>query len=273
MRVFTSLTAIALALAVGLPTARAATIIDDDFEGYTSQANFQATWALGAGTTGTWSTDQWTSPTHSIENDANGTHMNFQTFSASTATDIVATDANPLVWSYQFYDDPANIVPIGNTLGRTYGQLLARLPSTGALNQLLAIGLWNANIPKASDGATSTTAELRQYYAARVAFGSNNWVLLDTGPQRSAGWHEFEAVLGSTQVEFFIDGVLANTRNHAASEGLHGYYQARIGSGLSSPAASAFDDYYLAVVPEPATLALAALGLVGFVLASRRRNG
>src|SRR5215213_327094 len=166
MKRFIILAALLMA-ARGVSSATAGTIINDNFESYTSQANFEATWTP-SGTSGTWTTDQSTSPTHSIGNTATSTELNILTFSASTATDIVATDAEPLIWSYQFYDAPANIVVAGNTLGRDYGQLQGRRSSDGALTQLLSMGLWNANVPKASNGVTSTTAELRQYYAART---------------------------------------------------------------------------------------------------------
>jgi hypothetical protein len=250
----------------------AATIVSDDFEGYSSQANFEATW-IPSGATGTWTTAQSVSPDHSIGTSAGATQRNDLTFSASTATDIVATDAEPLIWSYQFYDDAANLPPAGNTLGRSYGQLLGRRSSDGALTQLLAMGLWNANSPKASDGVTSTTAELRQYYAARTAFAPGpNWIVLDTGPTRSAGWHELKAVIGSTQVEYLVDGVSAYTTSYDAAGGdVVGWYQARIGSGLSSGTADAYDNYNLVQVPEPATCALIGLGLIGG-LGIRRRS-
>lgn len=271
---YATLVAALFLLGTELTSARAATIISDDFESYTSQANFQATW-IPAGASGTWTTAQSKSPTHSIDNVAAATERNDRTFSASTATDIVATDAQPLVWSYEFYDDPVNLPPAGNTLGRDYGQLHGRRPSDGALTQLLSMGLWNANIPKASNGATSTTAELRQYYAARTAFApGGNWILLDTAPTRSAGWHELKAVIGSTQIEYFVDGVSALVQNYIpVANPIVGWYQARIGSGLSSSAKVAYDDYRVAVIPEPATFILAGLSLLGIVFAGRRRNG
>lgn len=245
-------------------------IINDNFDGYANQAAFEAVW-IPSGTSGSLVSDVSYSAANSIRNPASGTRRNDLTFSASTATDIIATNANPLVWSYRFYDDPANIVLAGNTLGRTYGQLLGR-NSGGTLNQLLSIGLQNSNAPKASNGVTSTTAELRQYYHVRIAFSPGpNWIVLDNLAPRSAGWHEMKAVIGSTQVQYFINGVSAGTWNYASSEGAVRWYQARIGSGLSTLAASNFDDYRLEVVPEPSTLALSAVGVMG-VLAYRRRH-
>ncbi len=93
MRFRTSMLAILL---VGGSTAlcSAATIFSDDFEGYSSQANFEATW-IPSGTTGTWTTAQSVSPDHSIGTAAGGTQRNDLTFSGSTATDTVATDAKP----------------------------------------------------------------------------------------------------------------------------------------------------------------------------------
>jgi hypothetical protein len=273
MKSFTMVFAALVAACMGVAPANAALIFDDDFEGYSSQANFQATWVPG--TSGTWTTAQSTSPTHSIETQAGATQLNSRTFSATTATDIVATDSNPLVWSFQFYDDAANLPTVGNTLGRSYGQLHGRRASDGALTQLLSMGLWNANVPKASNGVTSTTAELRQYYAARTAFApGGNWILLDTGPTRSAGWHELKAIIGSSQVEYFVDGVSALTQNYVpVANPIVGWYQARIGSGLSSGTKVAYDDYRVEQVPEPSTLALFGLATIGSLGLLRRRNG
>lgn len=274
MKRLTILSAALIAAVCGLPAANAGTIFDDDFEGYSSQANFDATW-VPAGGGGTWTTNQSTSPTHSIGIGTTGTPTSTLTFSASPATDLIATNAEPLIWSYQFYDDASNLPVVGNTLGRSYGQLHARRSDTSALSQLLAMGLWNANIPKASNGVTSTTAELRQYYAVRTAFSpGGNWILLDTGPTRSAGWHEMKAVIGGTQVEYYVDGTLALTSNYVPTlpAGVtSGWYLARIGSGLAAGVTTAFDDMSLVQVPEPATLLMLGFGMIG-TLALRRRS-
>jgi len=167
MRLFKPLCAAALVVAGAAPASAATIIINDAFDGYANQAAFEAVWTP-SGASGNLTSAQSVSAPNSIGTTAGGTQLNIRTFSAGVGTDIVATDANPLVWSYMFYDDPANLPVAGNTLGRSYGQLHGRRASDGALNQLLAMGLWNAVIPKASDGVTSTTAELRQYYAVRT---------------------------------------------------------------------------------------------------------
>jgi len=79
-----------------------------------------------------------------------------------------------------------------------------------------------------------------------------------------------KAVIGSTQVEYFVDGVSALVRDYVPADPV-GWYQARIGSGLSTSTANNFDNYYLAVVPEPGSFAMVALGLVGLALTRRQR--
>jgi hypothetical protein len=267
---FLTLALTALLAGAAAATSNAATIISDNFDGYADQAAFEASWPL-SGTSNSLTSAQSVSAPNSIQQNAGTTTLNIKTFSASTATDLIATNANPVEWSFMFYDDPSNLPVAGNTLGRSYGQLQGRLQSDGSLSQVISMGLWNANIPKASNGVTSTTAELRQYYAARVAFIGPNWVLLDTGPVRSAGWHELKATLGDTTVQFSVDGIAAATYNYAASAGVTGFYNARIGSGVSSNALVAYDNYSLAQVPEPSTLALIVLGFCGVAASGRRR--
>ncbi len=217
LRVFVTASLVGLLFACS-STVQATIIINDNFDSYADQAAFQAVWTP-SGTSGALTSDVSVSSPNSVRNPANGTNLNFLTFSAGVGTDVFATDANPLVWSYQFYDDPANLPTVGNTLGRSYGQLWGR-NSGGALSQILSMGLWNASIPKASNGAVSSVAELRQYYAIRVGFSPGpNWILLDTVNQRSAGWQELKAVIGSTQVEFFVNGTSGGTWSYANSEG------------------------------------------------------
>lgn len=245
-------------------------IINDNFDSYADQAAFQAVW-VPSGTSGTLSDNVSLSAPISVRNAAGSTQRNDFTFSGSTATDIIATDANPLVWSYSFYDDPANIVPAGNTLGRVFGQLIGR-NAAGTTNQVLAMGLHNANAVKASNNVTSILAETRAYYHYRVGFSPGpSWIVMDTLAQRSAGWQEMKAVIGSTQVEFYLNGISGGTWNYATSEGAVRWFQARIGSGLSTTAAANFDNYRLEVVPEPSAMLLSTLGLLGLVGYRRRR--
>src|SRR3712207_4799388 len=110
----TALASAACLLGIGLSTTQAAVIVNDNFEGYSSQANFQGTWApIGtvAPTSATWSTEQASSPTHSVkisgESTVNGEERNRRSFTDTTAL----TPGAKVVWSYDFYDSNGGGAP------------------------------------------------------------------------------------------------------------------------------------------------------------------
>ena len=85
-------------------------------------------------------------------------------------------------------------------------------------------------------------------------------------PTRSVGWHELTAVIKSTTIDFYVDGVLgAGDVTYAAAEGTYTFDTAHIGSGISSADGSAYYDNYtveqLAAIPEASSIA--AMGMVG----------
>ena len=47
-----------------------------------------------------------------------------------------------------------------------------------------------------------------------------NWITLDDrAPVRSVGWHELKAVIKSTTIDFYVDGVLAKANVAYANSG------------------------------------------------------
>jgi len=194
-------------------------IIDDDFDSYASQSEFEAVWSVNVGTVTLTSSRSYSTPNSVYIGTSGGrADRNF--------TAAYGTDANPLELSFRFYDTSAY------NLDRQYVQLYAY--SGGNVTQIVCLGTYN------SDYA------MRDYYAARVPYAPGpNWVVLnDTGaPQRSIGWHELKAVIKSTTIDFYVDGVLAKANvSYAYSVGDHDFSQVRIGSGYSSTSDANYDD-------------------------------
>lgn len=239
--------ALALLLAVA-PAAMATVVLSDDFESYADTAALNVAWPKGVGTDADTLLD--VDPLDALNQVVRNTNVAARRDLNITPT--VATAGNLLVWSFDFYDFA------GNTTGpRQYGQLHSRPVGGGSLNELIAMGQYNAAAPVHNNNK----------YQARVAFGPSavNWFNLNT--DRSVGWHEFKAIIGPTTVDFYVDGV-ADTLGipHAGAE----WYHTRIGSGLSATANALYDNWGLeTIVPEPATLALLAMG--GLVIVRRRR--
>ncbi len=201
-------------------TGGAVTLISDTFDGYAAQANFTAAWPISLSPGGTLSTSAAYSAPKSIYF-STAAARNYRNFTATTAS-----DATPIVFSIRIYDNNTT------NLDRQWCELLDAAPS---ITQLIAIGKSN------------TLSTMRTYYAARVAYAPGaGWIALNgTGaPVRSVGWHEIKAVIKSTTIDFYVDGVLAKSAvAYAASQGQFSFDQARLGSGYTSTSVAYFDNY------------------------------
>lgn len=203
-------------------TGGATVLLSDTFDSYANQTAFTTAWPISTSPGGTLSTAAYYSSPKSIY---------FSTAAARNKRDFtatVATDASPIVWSIRIYDNNTT------NLDRQWCELLDAAPS---ITQLVAMGKSNVN------------TAMRTYYAARVAYSPGpGWIVLNgTGaPTRSVGWHEIKAVIKSTTIDFYVDGVLAKANvSYANSQGQFNFDQARIGSGYSSTSAAYFDNVHI----------------------------
>jgi hypothetical protein len=240
------------------------TIFYDNFDSYADQAAFNAAWAVGiSGGGGILSTEQAFSPLQSIKQDLTGRA------SGRDITPVSGSDAQPLVWSFRFYD---------STQAANLRQFATIRDNSPALAQLVAIGAYNDTTLTKNlfTGASATAADLNTYYACRVAFSPGpNWFLLNAEgvPTRSTGWHELKAVFGDTKVDFYVDGVLGmGGIPYAASAGAITFDRVTVGSGLSSAnGVGYYDDVLVQVIPEPSAMALLSLGLLALAGVNRRK--
>ncbi len=239
--------------------ASAVPALNETFD-YADNAGLQAAWN-GSSSNPTYTLDP------AFGNGAGSYHMpsptaNFQgRLAKNLGGDFNGTDAEPLVFSLDMYLCPLgagslwngarHFVELRGYSGDAYG--------SGSLQNILALGLNNA----------SSDAFSNQWFQGRVWLGSE-WVSLDENPLtpgRSAAWHNLKAVIKSSTVDFYVDGVLAETEARANS---YGFDTVVLGSDLTANGQQVWvDNVRVEVVPEPATLAL--LGLGGLALLRRRR--
>ena len=165
--------------------------------------------------------------------------------------DYNPTNANPLVFSYDMYL-PEDVAGAWNG-ARHYLELRGYAGDafgSGGLENLVSMGIYNT-----SDDTFSTLS-----YQGRVTFGSN-WNTLDEeagAPTRSMGWHAMQIEITGDEIRFSVDGTLAEVE--ARPNGF-GFDSIVLGSDLSANGWNvSVDNVKLEVVPEPATLALLALG-------------
>jgi hypothetical protein len=254
MRRLTLLTAALVAVASGLPAANAAVIINDNFEGYSSQANFEATWVpIGtvAPQSGTWSTAQSSSPTHSVEvlgeAASNNKQRNRRTFTETGTLGI----GDQIVWSFDFYDSNAAASPY-----RQYSNLQdSTAPS--ATNQLISMGL-NNNQTSAANGGNYYMARILGYTPEDTGGSAGSYFKLnDFGVGlRSTGWHNLKVIMStdnatSTDYSFYVDNVLAETvDNVGTAASLRSFDNIALGSGLTNGGNAAYyDNVYLEFIP------------------------
>jgi hypothetical protein len=235
--------------------------ISDNFDSYTTKAQFDAVWTPSVGGGLDLYTAQFVSSPNSVKNPLAAP--------AAAQSRQLLTPAAPgqqMSLEFDFYDSAA----ASNV--RDYCMLYSRVGTdwTGALNQILAIGKYNS----------------LNYYA-RVAFESTTYTLgdgatavgggwIDLHVANSIGWHSAGIVgmwdpvnSGKTKVEFYIDNTLVGS---VANLTRYDYNWAVLGSGITSTGGGVPFDNIVVTIPEPSTFALSLLGGLGMMWIVRRRK-
>lgn len=234
----------------------------DDFEAYADTAAMMLP--------GNWG-DAGGSPNAALWPAPNGNpgqamwHTGYEPAKHVLSTALVTSDAQPIVWEFDFYDDGAP--------GKRMSGGLRDNGGGGDPTAILEMGVANSLHPET--GAQPHSYAIRTVFIGGEPAGLGGWVAFVENPAQVAGWHHFRATISASSILFeldlFDDGTIDCTRPVTTSTGAGVAYDAlRLGSwGVSSPTGAGFDNVSIAQVPEPATLALVAAGLAGL---GRRRG-
>jgi hypothetical protein len=248
-------------LIAGASSAFAQVLIDEAFD-YPDNASLNAIWnANVAGPQPSYSLDTaFGNPaaSYNMPNPAaNGTGSRL---ARNLGGNFNGTDANPLEMSFDMYLTDAGATSLWNG-ARHFVELRGYAGdafNSGALENLLAMGVFNSS----ADTHSNT------FYQGRVTFGSD-WSTLNEEPGvvgRGTGWHRMTISVGSTQVRFLVDGILAEVENRPNA---FGFDNVVLGSGLTAGGhGSWIDNLRVEVVPEPMSGLLLILG--GVALLRRR---
>jgi hypothetical protein len=255
MRVMSSIVVLSATLAL---TATAAADFSDNFDSYADNTAFAAAWTINAGPGLVLNTAEYVSAPNSV--------VNPSTNAASSRMQIADISASLLDYSFQFYDYS------GQANSRDYGMLYSRAGAGGwgdGLNNLLAIGKNNNIVTTKYYGRVSTSATA--IYGDGASTPVSTWFALGGAADRSIGWHTAEITgapdpnnAGMVIYKFYVDGVLGGSVANVAD---FNYNWVVLGSGLTTATPIAFDDVNVMTIPEPSTLVLGLLGMLGLVFA------
>ncbi len=149
--------------------------------------------------------------------------------------------------------------------------------ATGALEQLIAVGAYNATTNVIDSSGNVTTGSSTAKWQARLAFGggyaNGGWFQLDQAADRTTDWTRFDIVVSPTEVQFYVDGVAGLAT--ALSRGGDSWTADSVvmGSRLTSSGGwrANFDDFSVDAVPEPASMVVLA-GVAALVARRKRRS-
>ena len=233
-----------------------AAILTENFESYATTSLMESTWAptSGAGTlvnTG--------NPGKAMQH--SGGIANGRTFTGTNPT-----DANPLVWEFDFYDGGAN---------RLTGSLRDFGGSGVGIQAVLEMGRFN-DADNPDDPSRNVSGYAVQTSSIGGPSADNGWIIFTGNPAIQINtWHHFRATVGDTFITFELDkgndGTVDATRTVTinAPNKVWNFTQFGGPSGASAVGNPSRMDNLIIDVPEPGSLAL--LGLAGLLAVRRRR--
>jgi len=274
--------------------ASAVLIVDDNFDGYETQAQFEAVWAP----TGTvvpisnvHSAERALSAPYSVEGPATSSTGQYQNQLAFAPTPLLGI-GDQLVWSFDYYDK----LPAGNPRNNFASLQTAAVPGASPAGQRISMGLSNNQTADDSGGNRYMAGILGYSHPAVDPDGGPDEAASGTGPGAffklndteaalrgsDDGWHHLKLVLSTgngTTVDhaYYVDDTLAETVSSAGP--ILKYSVIQLGSGLANGSQGVnFDnmrlEFIAAAIPEASSFA--AVGLVGLLAGSaawlRRRR-
>jgi hypothetical protein len=240
----------------------------DNFDSYTAGSlNGQGGWVVDTGTLNVSAAANFSAPNSVVWASSASSR-------AHRSVGATGIKASTLDWSFEFND-------VGAT--RDYNALYAYTGAwTVGLQTAMGLGDYNSASGKYMGRYSSITGAT---YAdgALSDGGTAGWFTLGNGGgagvvvAKANGWHLFEVKgqvdplnTGKAELQFFIDNSLAGTVANLTDYSLT---FACIGGAVSvGTTGGNTDDYQVAVVPEPSTIALAAVGGLALAALRGRRN-
>jgi hypothetical protein len=274
---------ILLVFAIYSGRASAALLVDESFEAYDNQTQFEAVWmAIGtvSPTSAELSTGFSLSSPNSVHipSSADGQRRNQLVFTPTPQIGI----GDQIVWSFDYWDN----FPVGRPNANYASLQTVPAPDGLQAGQAVSLGLNNNQFGDESGGNFYMASVSAYSHAAVDADGGHDesaagtgagafFKLNDTGAGtrgENAAWHNLKLVISTTDGAtadhaYYVDGVLAESVDNAGP--LQQYGVIRIGSGLANGTQVFFDNMRLEYIPVavPEVGPLAALGFAGLISA------
>jgi hypothetical protein len=272
MSAFAKLGLLLIFLSAWTTTAHGVIVFSDNFESYADQAAFAGTWTMNGAPPHVLDTTFGRSSSQSVRlvPQASGSGTSNRWY-RNLGTPVLPTDANPVLFSFDFFLDPAGagtnwsadwqLADVRAFSGGAFG--------SGSLNGIVALSVARSSSLNA-DTYNGTYFQGRMFAPGHTAQTYHTLDALPTAVQRSSGWHNMAAQIGATQTLFIIDGLPAEQVPFGLTTAISSVI---LGSDISSVHPFWVDNVQLEQVPEPAALGVLAPLAVLFMsrVSSRKR--
>ncbi len=196
-------------------TVSAGLVFSDDFENYADQSAFAANWSAVGNPPHVLDTGFGYNSNQSLrlgpQGSGNGTSNRWY---RNLSVPMVPTDVTPVLFRFDFYLDPSGestnwlsdwqLADVRGYGGGTFG--------SGSIDAVVAIGV----DPPGGQNLDSYSAHFFQGRVLNTVQRGATYYSLDALPTavpRSSGWHTLAAQIGNTHIDFFVDGLPAESVN------------------------------------------------------------